>query len=262
MKKITVFYFSGTGNTKYVCEKAGEYLKKSFKTEFYDITENIKFKDIIKDSHYIMIAYPIYGSAPPIPVCEFVYRYRFLWNNKKFIILITQYFFSGDGAASIGRTIEKFGGHIKFAEHINMPNNLSDFKIFKIKNGDEINYTILKANKKIKKFTQKIIENKDFKRGFNFFSHIIGYYSQRKWWRKTEKERRDALKIDYSKCILCKKCIKDCPVGNIEIKNNIPVPKNKCVFCYRCVNNCPKQAITLLGKNYPVKQYKGIKNNR
>lgn len=88
-----------------------------------------------KTADTVLIAFPVYGGAPPIPVRRFAYKVREYTLDKEFIIIATQYMFSGDGAASLGRTIKKWGGKVNYAEHFNMPNNISDCKFFKIKNG-------------------------------------------------------------------------------------------------------------------------------
>ena len=44
-------------------------------------------------------------------------------------------------------------------------------------------------------------------------------------------------------CIGCGKCAKNCPVNNIELKNNLPVWGNKCTHCMACICYCPAEAI-------------------
>lgn len=45
----------------------------------------------------------------------------------------------------------------------------------------------------------------------------------------------------------CGLCSRECPMGNIEIKDNKAVSGNRCTMCYRCISLCPQKAITLLG---------------
>lgn len=44
---------------------------------------------------------------------------------------------------------------------------------------------------------------------------------------------------------MCQKCIKDCPVHNIKLKNNRIVFSHKCVMCMRCSFYCPSNAIKI-----------------
>lgn len=258
MKKLNAFYFSGTGNTRYITLRLCEKLSFLYETKAYDISDDADFSAFLENADFILLAFPIYGSSPPLPMRRFVHRYAKAFQNKEAIVIITQYMFSGDGAASLGRTIEKFGGKVKVAEHFNMPNNLSDCKMFAVRNGIELQRTLDKAEKRMDRIVKKLAEGKSFRRGFNPLSHAVGYYCQRKFWRRGESDKKDALRIDSEKCVGCGLCEKRCPVKNIALSDGCAHSRGKCVFCYRCINVCPKKAIALFGKQTPEKQYKGI----
>lgn len=258
MQKLKAFYFSGTGNTRYITLRLCEKLSDLYETSAFDIARECDFALLLKEADLILLAFPIYGSAPPFPMRRFVYRYRNEFQGKTVMIAVTQVMFSGDGAASLGRTVEKFGGNVKFAEHFNMPNNLSDCKILAIRNGSELADLLERADKRMNRFVRRIEKGKSFRRGFHPLSHAVGYYCQRKYWRRGEVGKKNSLQIDRGKCVGCGICSKQCPVKNITVTNGFARPQGNCAFCYRCVNACPKQAITLFGKSSPVKQYKGI----
>lgn len=257
MKKLCAFYFSGTGNTRYVTQALCEKLSESFKTSMCEIDKASHVPMRIRDSDLILLAFPIYGSSPPVPMRRFVHRYRQEWKDKEIVLVATQYFFSGDGAASLGRTLEKLGGCVRFAEHFNMPNNLADFSIWKIRNGSQLKRTLDKADRRIQIFADRILHDRPKRRGFDPVSHAVGYLSQRCWWRKKENEKTNFLKVDTQRCIGCGLCMKCCPVGNLRIVEGIACPQGDCALCYRCVNLCPKKALTLLGGYVPQTQYKG-----
>ena len=54
---------------------------------------------------------------------------------------------------------------------------------------------------------------------------------------------------DESKCIKCKKCIKNCPM-NVDMLDNSRKRKNgtECILCGKCMNECPKNALKLGNK--------------
>lgn len=257
MKKLAAFYFSGTGNTKYVAEKLCALLAPQYEVMLYDIADVEYSENKITKADTLMLAFPIYGSCPPIPMRRFLYANKSAFYGKETIIIVTQYMFSGDGAASLGRTAEKFGAKVKYAEHFIMPNNISDCNILKVRNGEDISDMLNKTDKRIEKFADVILKEKRRRRGFNIISHGIGFLSQRALFRKHEPNKRSLLKIDRTKCTGCGACVKRCPVGNLFMEDGAVKTKNECVLCYRCVNLCPQKSIALIGKSAPKSQYKG-----
>ena len=259
MKTLAAFYFSGTGNTRYVAERLCKKLSSDYQTELHDITSSANLTDKMAQADLVLLAFPIYGSAPPIPMRQFVHALGKRFSGKRVVIAETQYFFSGDGAASIGRTVEKYGGKVVAAEHFNMPNNLADCKIFAIRNGKELEKMLARAEKRIDAFAERILKGTARRRGFGLLPHAVGYCCQRKFWWKGEAEKRKRLKIDKSQCVGCGACARSCPIGNLHMESGKAVATGNCVFCYRCVNLCPRRAITLVGSTPPEKQYRGPK---
>ena len=257
IKKLAAYYFSGTGNTKYVTEKRCESLKPEYDCSVYDIS-HAPNADEMKQADLILFAFPVYGSAPPQPMRRFLYNNKDRVSGKKLAIIVTQYMFSGEGAASLGRAAEKYGGRVEYAEHFNMPNNISDCNIFKIRNGEDIIPMLEKTDMRIEAFAKKILSGVRFRRGFGVASHALGFLSQRALFRKGESKKRDKLKIDGGRCTGCGACVKQCPAGNLVLSNGKARPSNVCALCYRCVNLCPNKAITLIGKHAPEVQYKGV----
>ncbi|MEI8245569.1 MAG: NADH-ubiquinone oxidoreductase-F iron-sulfur binding region domain-containing protein [Lentisphaerota bacterium] len=58
------------------------------------------------------------------------------------------------------------------------------------------------------------------------------------------------LKLDQSKCIKCKLCIKNCPVNAVSA--DFVIDNSKCVRCNTCIEVCPKKTI------YRVKRGEGV----
>ena len=254
MKKLAAYYFSGTGNTEYVVKKLCSELKSKYEVKVYDICK----VDRVEESDTYILAYPIYGSCPPIPMRRFLHGNADKFRGKEMIIVATQYLFSGDGAATIGRTAEKLGAKVTHAEHIRMPNNISDVKGVPVKNGKALDDIIKAADAKIARLANDILSGNGYRRGFGVFSHALGYFSQRVFFRMNEESKRDALTIRNERCSACGLCAKNCPVGNLDIRDGRVTPKGECVLCYRCVNLCPNCAISLVGKRPPEVQYKGV----
>lgn len=50
--------------------------------------------------------------------------------------------------------------------------------------------------------------------------------------------------VDKTKCILCRTCVKKCPVDAIHPEKQM-VDRDKCVACFGCLNNCPADAVVM-----------------
>jgi len=58
------------------------------------------------------------------------------------------------------------------------------------------------------------------------------------------------IKLDQSKCIKCKLCIKNCPVNAVSA--DFVIDNSKCVRCNTCIEVCPKKTV------YRVKRGEGV----
>lgn len=259
MQTLSAFYFSGTGNTKYVTQTLCQKLAERYTARLYDVCDPIGTEAFSAD--VFLFAFPIYGSCPPLPMTRFVHASKDFLPQKPCIVVAVQYMFSGDGAASLGRTVEKYGGQVRFAEHFRMPNNLSDCTVFSVKNGEDLHTRIEKTNKRICAFAEKILSDRPFRRGFNPVSHAVGYLCQRALFRRGFAKKQNLVRIDPARCVRCGLCVRRCPVHNLRFEDARVTALGNCVLCYRCVNLCPRQAIGIIGKNTPKEPYRGVPND-
>lgn len=239
-------YFSGTGNTKYCVDKFLYYYNNDKKVESFPIEDKISIKKL-KENKDILLGYPTHYSDIPIIVRNFINDNKELFKDKNIFIIATMGAFSGDGAGCSARLLKKYGANIMGGLHVKMPDCIGDVKLLK-KSLEENKQIVKNADIKIKETVEKIKSGKKNKDGLSIINHIAGLFGQRLYFYKKTYKLKNKLKIDYSKCISCGKCVALCPMNNIKMKNNKPTPQNKCTSCYRCINNCPKKAITLIGK--------------
>ncbi len=53
----------------------------------------------------------------------------------------------------------------------------------------------------------------------------------------------ELIKFDIDKCVLCGKCVEECPFGSLRIENGGIVVADTCRMCGLCVRHCPEKAI-------------------
>jgi ferredoxin len=55
-----------------------------------------------------------------------------------------------------------------------------------------------------------------------------------------------AASVNAEKCTACGECVESCPLGAIEVKENLAVvDPDTCGDCGACLDTCPSQAITI-----------------
>ena len=250
-----VFYFSGTGNSRFVAKRIAEAVSQ----EAVDITTYTKTMDRpeFTDTGVYVFVCPSYMSAPARAMTDFVGWAGFPSGVKAYFIVTC--------AASMGITprvaseiCEKKGLQYMGAAQIEMPQNY--IALFTTKEVEENINIIEKAEIEIDRIAPLILNGKVLE------TKKIGSveYSVTKWVRDVY--YKDFMKTKKfkatDKCISCQKCVKVCPLSNITMKDGKPSWGNKFTHCMACINQCPKDAIEY-GKGTAGKpRYKGPESNR
>ena len=252
---MLVLYFSGTGNTKYVAELfAGKMGAKCLSIE-----DQIDFATEITVQETIAICYPIYGSRAPLIMRRFVAEHLPDLKGKKLVILVTQWYFSGDGARSLLDLLPVGHVEVLYAEHILMPNNVSNlWPLFRKQSRRKLRRYRARAERKLERVCKKISAGRVKKRGFSKLSRAVGGLQGNPWLRIGEDWMGRKVIIYEDACIHCGLCAYYCPMQNLEELRGKIVSRQDCTVCYRCVNFCPERAITVFFKQRPKWQYQGV----
>lgn len=254
---MLMLYFSGTGNSKYIAQLFAEKTGAAC----HSIEENLDFAKEIEKEDVLAVCYPIYASCVPRIMREFVETYATQIAKKKLIIFCTQLMFSGDGACAFTRLLQQHApAQILYAEHFNMPNNICNFALFPVKNGDAAKKYLHAAEKKMNRVCKHLAQNIVRKRGFGAVSALLGKI-QNASWPAIEAKNASGVQVD-SDCVRCGMCVQQCPMKNLSLSETGVTQHDACMMCYRCVNICPKQAITVLLHKKPWVQYSGVQHNQ
>ena len=261
---MVVFYFSGTGNSKYIAERFSQEMKALC----YSIEDEVDFSQLINSEEIIGFCYPIYGSRVPRNMRQFVQQFLPDLKGKKLIIFATQWLFSGDGARVLTDLFPENDIEVIYADHFYMPNNVSNIFLLGESPKKWIEKRFLKAEQKIMTICSDLKLGKVKRRGFSGFSRFLGSLQGVPWQKDSKRvglapksmEAKIAKSIRVNGgCTSCSICVKACPVKNLKLDDKRIVHHNNCIACYRCINICPEQAISVMFKAKPKWQYKSLK---
>lgn len=257
MTKIVLFYFSGTGNTKWVCETMTNHLANredltSLPLPIDRLNRTITSK-FVEATDILGIAFPIYGGAPPEIMIEFIKTIP-PTNNKRALIICTQAHISFNGGHAVVDILKSKGYDVEWCIYIKMPNSLCisqfPYTLFKYSNDPKYISPILKkAKKRIQLICSRILKGKSYKQGFLPFSKIFGGL-----YRLICKDRfKNKLSIMNKNCTDCNICSENCPMHCIKIVGGCRTIGKECTSCMRCYNFCPNNDILFSNVQFRLK---------
>lgn len=248
---MLMLYFSGTGNSQYIAQNFAAQMG----AVCHSIEEDVDFSALIAAADTVAFCYPIYGSSVPRLMRDFVNAQEAALQTKKLIVFCTQMMFSGDGARAFTDLLPGSAARVIYAEHFNMPNNISNLWFFPIRERERRRKQA-KADRKLARVCLEVQQGIVRRRGWGRFSHWLGL-SQSSGWPKVEEKKRSSFLADQD-CTRCGLCVRRCPMQNLRLDDTGISQQDRCMLCYRCVNLCPQKAATVLLHTKPKTQYKGI----
>lgn len=243
-----IFYFSATGNSKYVAqciaEKTGEAM--------ISITDCLKESDFsfsIAEGERIGFITPVYHWGLPTVVVEFVAKLQLAISGNPYIYhVITYGTTTGEAhklmAAALKSQKLALGG--KFI--VQMPDTWTP--VFDLSDMEQVQATLSKGRIDANAVVDLVINRRigDYNNRKIPFARL--YYLHYKNGGKTEKFTVDAT------CVNCGLCEKKCPSSAIEIQGGKPVwVKARCTQCLGCLHRCPKFSIQYGKKTKAHGQY-------
>lgn len=238
-----IYYFSGTGNSRYICEKIAHRIK-----------ENIRFIPSLSPSDEkpdnnsaVGFVFPVYSWGVPPVVLSFInnlseeYVQNIKDNNTPVWCVVS----CGDEAAMtpeiLDKTLKNRGLSLNGFWSVIMPNNYVLLPGFDVDSDSLKSRKLEESHGRIMHICKKIIEGNweyDYIKGKNAWikSRII-YPLFVKWGISAKKWYWNA------ECISCGKCARICPVGNIAMSGGHPKWGNRCTSCLACYHICPVHAV-------------------
>jgi len=238
MKKIRLYYFSGTGMTKYVMDCLVEKINQ------YNIAvDSIRIEDAMgqptnfSDYYGLMIAYPTHSLNAPKIVANFVKKLPKSSGTNIFIV----YTCSADDPVNYAssnlliKRLSKKGYNVRYNRLVEMPSNFVNRYTDK-----EVVQTLVAADSTIASIAKDIAESKTHIVQPRFGTSVLSFLARIEWMGAPIIGRFFYAQKD---CVRCLKCIKSCPKKNIVMKRERVRFKWSCGICMRCVYRCQKSAI-------------------
>ena len=221
-----IFYFSGTGNSKWVAESLAS------KTE--DVAVSMMECSVVPsiNNTTIGIVFPIYAWGPPEPVLEFLKKL-----SGKPVFSYGVCTCGADAGKSMENICDILPLNSKYS--IVMPSNYimgSD-----VESDEIIASKIIKAKERLDAIAAQVLAKQsvnDVNRGsLSWLKSNLVNYGFNRFARST--------KPFYVKdnCIACGLCAQNCPANTIRIIDGKPHWSEKCYQCTACINRCPVKAI-------------------
>lgn len=240
--KAVGYYFTGTGNTRRVLEKLKtEWEKRGHEMELIRILpETVPALD---GYDRIVIGYPVHGFNAPSPIYRFLKQFPKLEKGEEkgvFLLRTSGEPLKLNHASGIvpARILKRRGYSVvgEFA-HV-MPYNI----IFRHPDGmvsrmDEASdLKIVRDTDDLEAGSGWRAKVDPLKRAFSFTVRVI---------HPAMPAIGRTFRVNKKLCVGCGKCEKECPRGNITMKNGKPKFGGHCVGCMACAFLCPKDAVRI-----------------
>lgn len=241
-----IYYFSATGNNKYVAERISKG------TDIF--VESIQAYDgkTIDNDDVVGIAAPTYFWGLPRIVTKFLESVEV--TSASYIFYVTTYgTVPGKSYEFARKILEKRGIQLSALYSIKMPDVWTP--IFDLSDKEKVRLQNQRAEKQLNEVCRLIDERAkgNFVKDRFVPKMIAKAYNS---YGLKECIKTSHLHVD-SACIGCGLCEKKCPAQAIRMVNGKPTwIKAECEMCLGCLHRCPKFAIQYDGKTQKHGQYR------
>ena len=238
-----IFYFSGTGNTRYVALS----LARKLGTTALMITDAMAHGDesyALSSGESVGMVFPTHCWGPPPIFLRFMERLKIAGvNADTYCYMVTT---CGDDT---GMTVELWRKSLpagltgKAAFSVQMPNTYIVLPGFDVDNKLLERFKIVRSKRRIEEIAAHIMAREeivDVVRGSwpRLKSGIV-----RSWFLKHAMSDRP-FTVDSRLCTACGLCVGACPVHNLTAdEHGCPVWHGNCTMCLSCIHRCPARAI-------------------
>ena len=247
-----IFYFSGTGNTRWIAQQLAEATGEKL-LFIPDEMKKSMMRYELKADERLGFCFPTHGWQPPRIVREFIRKAQFVRGNEdnKTNTNCTNYVFAvttcGDNMGKamdiLNRELVRKGLKAETLFSVIMPESYVCLPFMYTDTESREREKIEQARRQTEHMARII---RDRKRGIKeldqgatprLFSYVIGQYFNKHMI--TDKK----FTVDEDVCTRCGKCCRVCPVDNITGTPPHWLHNGRCTCCLACYHYCPVHAI-------------------
>lgn len=235
-----MFIFSGTGNTMQTASMLCDAFQgigesaQIFNIETMSKNATVPELDVFDA---VGIGYPVYAFNSPKMVLDFVKKLPEGQGRPAFILKTAgePFYWNDSSSILIIKQLRKKGYRVVFERHFLMPYNIIR------RYPDALVKQMVHTNKILCiDMAKKILKGEVYLPKFTIQSRLAAFFLRIQWPGAALNGRFLATN---KRCNICGKCAKNCPVGNITLKNKKLRFGWKCIMCMRCALFCPNDAI-------------------
>lgn len=242
-----IFYFSSTGNSKWVTEVLAENLSENHIVNIVDCLHNNKLDYSLLSGEQLGFVFPVHGWRVPIIVRDFIRQLRLKnYNLSTYTyVLCTCGDNTGEAILRMEHHLKDYDLHLNASFSIVMPETYIGLPFMYLDKELTCAMKYANARVRLRKFADLISDSRageHLDKGFlpGLLSGVFGGFFYKHLITDSH------FSVDKKKCIGCGQCSMICPVDDIKWeKGSFPewLHNKKCLTCFSCLHHCPVNAI-------------------
>lgn len=237
IRRVKIVYFTGTGSTERVagCFEAS-FRERGALVEKCELRKGQKPEN--GDEDLLVVLYPVHACNAPAPVYEWISGLSKVNEIPAAVISV-----SGGGeitpntACRVGciRRLEKMGYIVGYENMIVMPSN------WIVPTVDGLAIRLLQIlPSRVERMVEALLAGTVHRTKPKVWDRIFSTIGELE--KLGAKQFGKRIEVNES-CSRCGWCIKNCPRGNIQWRDDRPSFGSDCLLCLKCIYGCPEKAL-------------------